>query len=145
VFLNALVAAPGRSFVDQLGDEPEMIVPGYQSGLGAPDGDGRTSWVDPVLAWESFYADCDEATARAAFDRLRPQAQTPYFEACPLDGLPDVRYTYVVGAEDRVVAPEWSRSAAQERLGITAVELAGSHSPFLARPAELASLLDTVA
>lgn len=144
VFLNALIAAPGRSFVQQLGDEPEMLVPGYQAGLGDPDGHGRRRWVDVEAAWETLYGDCDEATARAAFDRLRPQAQTPYVDPCPLAGLPDVRYTYVVAADDRVVAPEWSRSAARERLGIEAIELGGSHSPFLARAAELAHLLDTV-
>ncbi len=144
VFLNALIAAPGRSFVEQLGDEPDMLVPGYQAGLGPPDEHGRSRWVDPVAAWETLYGDCDEATAKAAFDRLRPQAQTPQVDPCPLEDLPDVRYTYVVGAEDRIVAPDWSRAAARERLGIEVIELGGSHSPFLARAPELAGLLDTV-
>ena len=144
VFLNALIAAPGRSFLEQVGDEPEMLVPGYQVGLSGPDDLGRTRWVDPVAARETLFGDCDEATARAAFDRLRPQAQAPYVDPCPIADLPDVRYTYVVGAEDRIVAPEWSRSAARDRLGVGVIELAGSHSPFLARPAELAGLLDTV-
>jgi hypothetical protein len=34
VFLNALIAAPGRSFIEQVGDEPEMLVPGDQTGIG---------------------------------------------------------------------------------------------------------------
>jgi pimeloyl-ACP methyl ester carboxylesterase len=144
VFLNALIAAPGRSFLEQVGEEPEMLVPGYQLGLSDPDDLGRTRWVDPVAAWESLYGDCDEDAARAAFDRLRPQAQAPYVEACPLETLPDVRCTYILGTADRIVAPEWSRSAARERLGIEAIELPGGHSPFLARPGELASLLDAV-
>jgi len=53
----------------------------------------------------------------------------------------DVPATYLVAAEDRIVSPAWSRRAAAERLGVEAVELPGSHSPYLARPAALADLL----
>jgi len=37
------------------------------------------------------------------------------------------------------------RHVSPERLGIEAIEIAGDHSPFLARPAELARLLHEVA
>lgn len=80
-------------------------------------------------------------TAAAAFDRLRPQGQATFTEPCPLPELPDLEYGYVLGAEDRLVSPEWSREAAAARLGVTPIELPGSHSPFLARPGVLADVL----
>ena len=141
VFLCALIAQPGASFVDQLRADPDMFVPGYEAGLAPADERPLRRWVDFAVARETMYADCDEADARAAFDRLRPQASTPYFEPCSLAAFPDVPATYVVAAEDRIVNPAWSRRAAPERLGVEAVELPGSHSPYLARPATLAELL----
>ena len=141
VFLCALIAKPGASFVDQLRAEPDMFVPGYEAGLAPADERPLRRWVDFAVARETMYADCHEADARAAFDRLRPQASTPYFEPCSLAALPDVPATYVVAAEDRIVNPAWSRRAAPERLGVEAVELPGSHSPYLARPGALAELL----
>jgi DNA helicase-2/ATP-dependent DNA helicase PcrA len=55
------------------------------------------------------------------------------------------RSTYVVGAEDRAVSPDWGRRVAPERLGVEAVQLHSSHSPMLSRPADLANLLDELA
>jgi hypothetical protein len=57
--------------------------------------------------------------------------------------LPQVERAYIVCSEDRLVNPEWARRAAPDRLDVEPVELPGSHSPFLSRPAELADLLDT--
>ena len=141
VYLCALLADPGRSLLDQLGDEPEMLLPRYREGLGS-DEQGRSFFTDFEIAREVFYADCDEGAARAAFERLRAQAQAAHTVACPLEAHPDVPTEYVVGGADAIVNPEWSRRVAQERLGIEPVELPGSsHSPFLSRPAELAALL----
>ena len=36
---------------------------------------------------------------------------------------------------------DWARTVARDRLGATLVELPGSHSPFLSRPADLAEIL----
>ncbi len=142
VFLCALIAAPGRSFGEQLGLEPEMLLPDYQAGLSEADDGGRRRWVDFDVAQKALYADCDQAEARAAFDRLRPQAQTPYALPCSLDELPRHERTYVMCSDDGLVNPDWSRQAVPERLGVEPVELPGSHSPFLSRPAEVARLLD---
>ena len=51
----------------------------------------------------------------------------------------------IVCRDDRAVSPDWSRAAARELLGVEPVELPGSHSPFLSRPAELADLLVSLA
>ena len=141
VFLCALIAQPGASFVDQLRAEPDIFVPGYEAGLAPPDDERRRRWVDYGIARETMYADCEEADAAAAFERLRPQASRLYGQACALDALPDVPAAYVVAAEDRIIDPAWSRRAAVERLGVEPVELPGGHSPYLARPAALADVL----
>ncbi len=140
VYLCAVVPIPGRSFNEQAGIEPDMFLPGYQAGLIADD-EGRSSWVDEDIARHTFFADCDERDAHAAFERLRPQSMSPYDVRCPLDQLPDAPRTYVVCTEDRIVNPDWSRRVARERLDAELVELPGSHSPFISRPAALAEVL----
>jgi pimeloyl-ACP methyl ester carboxylesterase len=141
-YLCALVPIPGASLAEQLRAEPETFVPGYDAGL-TIDAERRTSrWADFLVARERLYGDCPEPDARWAFERLRPQASGGNRVPCPLDALPDVPAISIVSAADRTVAPGWSQHVARERLGVAPVELAGDHSPFLSRPAELAALLD---
>lgn len=141
IYLCSLLPLPGKSLVDQFVSDEDMLHPEYAAGLSEPDADGRSAWVDVDVARRCLFADCDEATAREAFVRLRPQSPAPYGVPCSLESLPDVPSTYVVCAQDRLVQPEWSRRAAAERLNADLAELPGSHSPFLSRPAELADLL----
>jgi pimeloyl-ACP methyl ester carboxylesterase len=142
VYLCALIALPGRSFVEQLKEAGmPILLPDYEAGMSEIDEQGRRRWVDFEIAWSEMYGDCDEATARAAFDRLRLQDTAPYRVPCPLEALPAVETVYMMGSEDRMVNPDWSRRVAPERLGVEPVELAGSHSPMIARPRELAELL----
>ena len=142
VFLCSVLPVPGISLVDQLQAEPSMARRDeYAAGLSDPDDLGRNRWIDFEIAWRSFYGDCDENAARAAFDRLRPQATAPYVEPCPLERLPEVERTYVVCSDDGIVNAEWATGAARARLGVEPVNLPGSHSPFLSRPSELARLL----
>jgi pimeloyl-ACP methyl ester carboxylesterase len=141
VFLCALIPEPGKSFVDQLAVEPEMLLPDYVKGLSEPDAQNRTQWIDFEIARESLYPDCDPADARAAFDRLRPQGRAGYSQPCPLAALPDVPTTYVCCTDDALVNPAWGRVAPKQRLGVDPVLLPGSHSPFLSRPADVAEVL----
>jgi pimeloyl-ACP methyl ester carboxylesterase len=141
VYLCALVPIPGRSAAEQLDIEPDTLLPEYQTGISEPDDQGRTHWEDEGVARSVLYADCGEGDASAAFERLRPQAQTPYAEPCPIEAFPSTPRTYVVCGEDRIVNPDRSRRIARERLDADLVELPGSHSPFLSRPGELAAVL----
>jgi pimeloyl-ACP methyl ester carboxylesterase len=52
--------------------------------------------------------------------------------------------TYIVCADDPIVTPASQRALAA-RTGAALREIAGDHSPFLARPAELAELLIEIA
>jgi pimeloyl-ACP methyl ester carboxylesterase len=140
VFLGAFIPRPGLSLIEQLRQEPQILAPGF---AGAPgrDEEGRSFWPDEAAAVRALYHDCTPADASAAVARLRAQGRPPNVEPCPLAALPEVPCAYVLGRDDRVISPAWSRTAARERLGVRAVELPGGHSPFLARPAALADAL----
>ena len=89
-------------------------------------------------------------TARSSWGGRRPpqlrrQARSVQDEPCPLAVVPDVERASLVCREDVGVNPAWSRRVARERLGVEPVELDGGHSPFLARPAELADVLARLA
>ncbi len=140
VYLCALTPIPGQPFAQQLRDDAEMLNADYPKGLGPKDALGRRAWVDRELAAFHLFGDCDDATVSAAFSRLRPQAVYPYGLPCSLNEFPAVESTYVICAEDRMVNPDWSAAMARNRLGANVVEMPGSHSPFLSRPRELATL-----
>lgn len=142
VYLCALIPIPGQTLVHQMANDSEMLNPDYAQGLGESDSDGRRAWVNKETARKHLFGDCDEDTASAAFTRLCPQATHPYRLPCSLAALPVVDSTYVLSTEDRIVNPDWSRRSARERLDAELIELPGSHSPFLSRPADLAELLD---
>jgi hypothetical protein len=141
VYLCALIPIPGQSLLQQMTDDSEMLNPDYAKGLGEKDSQGCRSWIDEGLARVHMFGDCGEATAAFAFAHLRPQSTYPYRVVWSLPALPVVDSTYVLCAEDGVVNPDWARRAANERLQVDTVELAGSHSPFLSRPRDLAELL----
>lgn len=144
VYLCALLPVVGRSFAQQLADEEDMLLPDYLNGLSSLDSEGRTRWIEREVAIRVLFADCDDTTATAAFNRLRPQGTAGYGIAYALPAFPSASTTYVVCTEDRIVNPEWSKRIARERLGTDVVEMPGSHSPFLSRPKELAAALHRV-
>jgi pimeloyl-ACP methyl ester carboxylesterase len=145
VYLCALIPVPGRTRVQQMTEDTEMLNPEYPRGLSVSDSDGRRTWVDSELAHFHMYGDCDQQTASATFARLCPQATYPYRLPCSMPAHPVVETTYVLCTEDRVVNSDWARRAARERLQADVVELPGSHSPFLSRPHELADVLHGLA
>jgi pimeloyl-ACP methyl ester carboxylesterase len=120
VYLCAVLPDPGRSLAQQLGDDGSAMLAAVRQPV-LPD--GRTEW--PPAASVSGKG----AVARA--DPARRLARRPR------------RVPPVPGGPRR--SPAWSRLAARQRLGVTARELDGGHSPFLARPAVLADELLLVA
>jgi pimeloyl-ACP methyl ester carboxylesterase len=137
VYLCALVPTPGEPGARAM---EAALLPGFPSGT-VRDELGRSHWVDPAAAARDLCDDAPPEVGLAAAARLRRQAQAPSLEPCPLDELPGVERISVLCRDDRAVSPSWSRTAARELLGVEPVELPGSHSPFLSRPAELAELL----
>jgi pimeloyl-ACP methyl ester carboxylesterase len=149
VFLCSLLPDPGRSITDQYKDDgPGMNTQVWREEY-APRHtvlpDGRTQWP-PEVTPEIFYQDCLPEDASRAAGQLRPQGMLPLRERTPLTAWPDVPVEYILCREDRVISPVWSRHIAPLRLGVTARELPGGHSPFLAQPKALADeLLSAVA
>lgn len=120
---------------------PVEIDPGFISAL-QPSAAGPLE-VDPKRAAELFYPDATPGDAAAAASRLRPGNT----------GLPEERVeraawrrrptTYVVCAGDPIILPRAQRALAKRTSGEVR-EIPGDHSPFLARPDELADLLQSI-
>jgi pimeloyl-ACP methyl ester carboxylesterase len=99
-------------------------------------------WEDEAVATRFLLHDCPPEVVRDVFRRLRPEPGVLGREVTPLDSWPDVPSSYIVCADDRTATPAWARRAARERLGVEPIEIPGGHCPMLARPGELADVLD---
>jgi pimeloyl-ACP methyl ester carboxylesterase len=135
VLLAAMLPVPGLSVDDRARAGERQTRRGLGRNLVAHE-DGSTSW-DPDAAVGWLYPDSSPDVARAAAARLRPQQFRVTAEPSPLTAWPDVPSTYVLCTADQVIDDGWARAHVPDRL----VELPGDHSPFLARPVELAGLL----
>lgn len=148
VLVAALVPRPGSSWQQRAHVERPMVA-GFGGGQVRHD-DGTTWWPADAAAAELFAgvaAECGpggEGRVRAAVAALRRQDWTITREVTPLAAWPAVRTIRVICADDRVVDPSWARSEVGAVPGAEVVELAGGHFPMLARPAELAALIDSV-
>jgi pimeloyl-ACP methyl ester carboxylesterase len=143
VFLAAMLPSPGMSTNDQRKAEP---IDGLVPPTTAEWSDlGDDVWmVGPKTATELFFHDAPPDIAAWAAARLRPQSYRVMNEPTPPAAWPKVASDYIVCRDDHALNPAWGRTAARERLGVEAAEIDGSHSPFLTRPAELATLIDAL-
>jgi pimeloyl-ACP methyl ester carboxylesterase len=148
VYLAAALPLEGRPmhealvYHDDAAPETDYDVTGMLKYLRIGD-DGAMAFATFEGAWEFFYHDCDEQTARSAFDRLTPEhvvdtATTPvsvprFWEAEP-------PRSFILCLQDRA-QPRWQAEVTARRLGVEPLTIDASHSPFLSRPAELAELL----
>jgi pimeloyl-ACP methyl ester carboxylesterase len=90
-----------------------------------------------------FYQDVPPELAAEALRRGRGQAETPMRQPWPLTTWPEVPTRYLLCRDDRVFPAEFVRRIVRERLGITADEIDGGHTPALSRPKELADRLES--
>jgi pimeloyl-ACP methyl ester carboxylesterase len=131
-----------RDADEELGEEFDADTGEMLSYL-AFDDEGAMTFADFDGAWKYFYHDCDEATARWAFDRLGPErfgdttvtpvSVTRFWKA-------DLPRSFIVCEQDRSM-PRWLADTVARRLGVEQLAIDASHSPFLSRPCELAELL----
>jgi pimeloyl-ACP methyl ester carboxylesterase len=144
VFLAALMPVPGQSAAEQRATEP----------IDAPTTIANPEWIDhgqnvwmvgPNTARELFFHDVPADTADWAIALLRPQCYDMMSEVTPLQAWPNVPSRVIFCADDRATNPTWVRTAAHERLKVEAIGIAGGHSPFLSRPAELAGIIHSLA
>jgi pimeloyl-ACP methyl ester carboxylesterase len=102
-----------------------------------------TITVDPALAVEAFYADCDPAAASDFVARLVPEHAAGFAQSPRAVAWRERPSTYVLCTEDRSVPPALQRNLAARCDEV--VEIAASHSPFVSRPDELAATLADLA
>lgn len=131
VFLTALIPYSGISTLDQLNSEPDI----FEAATVGKD------FTDEAVLMEFFFHDCPPDIARWAISKQRLQKSTAHLsEKSPMKALPSVECKYIVGANDRIISPAWSRYAARKRLGVDAIELPSGHYPHLSCPELLASI-----
>ncbi|KHK92615.1 alpha/beta fold hydrolase [Novosphingobium malaysiense] len=109
----------------------------------ATDSRGNMVCADFEKTWAFFYHDCDEQTARRAFERLTPAPVGFIQEPVHLSRFwhADLPRSYIRCLQDRA-APAWLSAQAAERLGVEPLTIDASHSPFLSRPRETAELFE---
>ncbi len=104
---------------------------------------GRVFYSDEA-AMDFLYQDVAPPLRQWAVSKLSPQVLQQHPDLLP--GMPDVPTYAIIATEDRIVTGvEHHRELIRARLGIEPLELEGGHSPFLARPAALASMLHAIA
>ena len=138
VYVCSLIPEPGLSFSEQLAASTEQVL--LFEGGRMVDEVGRSYWGDREATIRIMYGDQPPADAAWAEERLRPQAQKSQGEPSPAPP-PDLRVESIVGVEDRVVSPAWSRRVARERLGVEPVEIPTGHFPMISHPELLAEEL----
>jgi SAM-dependent methyltransferase len=136
VFVTAMIPAPGESPGEWWERTAFRRAVEEQA---ARDG-GLTGSDDPYVA---YYHDVPrELAARAlAMERAHPSSRASS-SPWPLDALPDVPTRFVLCTKDRFFPAAFMRRVVTDRLGIAPSEIDAGHCVALARPAELASLLE---
>ena len=138
VYLCALVPVPGQSFAES---RAAAINPDLSQALSV-DREAGVSRVIPEKAAAFFYHDCSEDDRDFAIARLSPQP-TSVMRA-PLDfQYPSVPYHYIRCLDDPVVLPAYQRAITKDWAHVHQMNC--GHSPFLADPSGLASILDRIA
>ena len=151
VYLAAGLPLEGRAVIEATGGTPRPSADEATQLMDDETGmmryiralpDGRMEWVDFEGAWDFFYRDCDEVTARWAFVRLTPAPIEFVTEpvSVPRFWEADLPRSYILCLQDRA-KPRQASEEVIARLGVEPLMIDTSHSPFLSRPAELAELL----
>ncbi|KUH80366.1 MULTISPECIES: alpha/beta fold hydrolase [unclassified Mycobacterium] len=151
VYLAAALPREGRTYPEAMAmrDSSDIKDGEFDADVGEMlsylkfDDDGAMWFADFDGAWQYFYHDCDEATARWAFDRLGPErfgdtTVTPV--SVPSFWAAELPRSFIRCMQDRSM-PRWLADTVTHRLGVEQLTIDASHSPFLSKPRELAGLL----
>lgn len=145
IYLTAMMLPSGMRFaelVEQLTPRnPEVagIVPYLNWSE-----DGETSAVRDGAAQEIFLQDCDAVDADAAAARLKPHPQRGR-DICAVwtdENFGRVPRAYIEATQDRSVVPAAQRRMQELVPGAKRYSIDTGHTPQLARPVELADLVD---
>jgi hypothetical protein len=106
-----------------------------------PNARGRMECFDFAATREFFYHDCDEASARWAFEQLSP-APTDFVQekiSVPRFWQVNLPRSFIVCKQDRSAPASFTDNIIR-RLGVNALSIDASHSPFLSQPRATAEL-----
>jgi len=126
------------AFMPDVGESCSAITGGSLPPWCVVRGDGSFS-IDPDVAGEVLYGDCDPQTRAAAISRLVPQRLVTSTQAVPAAAWRTIPSTYVVCTRDRAI-PQGVQLHMGERAGEMA-DLDSSHSAFLSMPGAVAALI----
>lgn len=106
-----------------------------------PNARGRMECMDFEGVRRFFYHDCDEATARWAFDLLTPAPTEFLVETVTLPRFwkANLPRSFIWCEQERSM-PRAMGDSVIHRLGVQPLTIDSSHSPFLSKPRELAEL-----
>ena len=139
VYLAAMLPEPGRSVDERARAGQRMTRRGIGRGQIANE-DGSTSFR-PAAAVELLYPDSPPERAAWAVARLRRQHWRITAEPSPVAAGPRPRRRTCSARRTGSSTP--TGPGPRCPAGPSLVELPGDHCPFLARPAELADLLES--
>jgi pimeloyl-ACP methyl ester carboxylesterase len=144
VYVCAFMPTAGQSTMDAFGAQgPEGAPTSELLGCTRFTDDGSAAFLDGDGAGvvRAFYEDCDPAAQRWALERLGRQPTASLTQAPRHLAWTTKPTTYVVCTADRSI-PAWHQRQMAENAD-RVVEMESSHSPFLSRPDELATVLAT--
>jgi len=136
IFLAAALPKPKSSFMDRAKTTEQDVF--LTTGEVNP-------FKDRQLAFDYWFHDCSADVAKWASERLRDMRSAKViFETSPIKELPAIKMASIVGAEERLLSPVWSRRMTRELLNVEPIEIAAGHCPQVSRPTELAAILDNL-
>ena len=136
VFIAAFALDAGESCMSAAINESEVAGISWEGrpnlGDGFVPGTDETVTLDPTIAAQCLFNDCDNDTVAWAIPRLGPHPLGNLQQEPTAVSWRRKPSTYVVCAEDLAVPPELQRVMA--RRCASTVEWQTGHSPFLSRP-----------
>ena len=102
---------------------------------------------DAPFDWRvAFMHDVPDEIVEEAAARGEPrQADKPFEQPWPLDRWPDVPTKVIAGSRDRLFPLDFMKRLSRDRLGVEPEVIDSGHLPALARPDELAEMLENYA
>jgi pimeloyl-ACP methyl ester carboxylesterase len=140
VYIAAFALDDGESIIGALGTLERHDV--ALAAAMMPTADGAATNVDPELAPDALYGQCDPHVVAAALLRLSPQPMATMIEAVAGSPRSAVDSTYVVCLQDRAVHPAHQEVFA--RRCTNRVELDTDHSPFISAVDDVAAILEAI-
>jgi pimeloyl-ACP methyl ester carboxylesterase len=148
VYLAAGLPLEGRPLIDAIsgaareGNDVTQLTGSIPPSALRTTEDGRLEWIDKDVARQTFYQDCDTETVKWAFARLTPAPPEILVEPVSLPNFwaADLPRSFIICLQDRALAYATAMRAAG-RLGVMPFYIDSSHSPFLSKPKDLATLL----